>query len=160
MELRVQVLAEDTWRLISICLRAVVAGAVFLPLSAANAQSGGPYDLQWSTIDGGGVTFASSAPFTLGGTAGQPDAATIAGGPYDVAGGLWADDSVATSAPVCVGDCRHDGAVTIDEIITGVNIALENTTVAACPAFDANRDNTVTIDELIAGVNNALSGCH
>jgi len=64
-----------------------------------------------------------------------------------------------TPAAACVGDCEHDGAVTIDEIITGVNIALENLTVNACPAFDANRDGAVTINEIITAVNNALNAC-
>ena len=60
---------------------------------------------------------------------------------------------------MCVGDCRDDGAVTVDEFITGVNIGLENLPVDACPAFDANGDGAVTVNELITSVNNALDGC-
>jgi len=55
------------------------------------------------------------------------------------------------------GDCNGDGMVTIDELITGVNIALGNLPVTACPAFDTNRDGRVTIEELIAAVNAALN---
>jgi YVTN family beta-propeller protein len=59
----------------------------------------------------------------------------------------------------CVGDCNGDGAVSINELITGVSIALGQTAVTACSAIDSNADGTVTIDELIAAVDAALSGC-
>ncbi len=70
--------------------------------------------------------------------------------------------STATSTPppsVCVGDCNGDSEVTVDELITGVNIALDNRPVGDCPQFDASADGAVTIDELIAAVNVALTGC-
>jgi hypothetical protein len=63
--------------------------AVLLLAGAARAQSGGPYNLSWSTVDGGGKTFASGGPYTLGSTAGQPDAGVLSGGSYQVAGGFW-----------------------------------------------------------------------
>ena len=74
---------------------------------AVHAQSGGGastmlstgYDLTWNTVDNGGVTFsASGGGYTLGGTAGQPDAATWSGeggaSPllstgYTLSGGFW-----------------------------------------------------------------------
>lgn len=62
-------------------------------------------------------------------------------------------------AATCVGDCRNDGAVTVDELLTGVNIALGNAPLSACDVFDANHDNQVTVDELLTAVNNALNGC-
>jgi FG-GAP-like repeat len=65
----------------------------------------------------------------------------------------------APPAPACVGDCSGDGMVSINELITGVNIVLGSTPVASCPAFDAKGDGTVTITELITAVNNALNGC-
>jgi hypothetical protein len=67
-----------------------------------------------------------------------------------------------TATPVpasCTGDCNNDGAVTINELISGVNIALGNAAVSTCPSFDASGDGSVTINELIAAVNSALSGC-
>jgi hypothetical protein len=36
-------------------------------------------------------------------------------------------------SPGCVGDCNHDRSVTVDEILTMVNIALGNADVSACP---------------------------
>ncbi|MGD9763544.1 MAG: hypothetical protein AB7V27_07520 [Candidatus Binatia bacterium] len=64
-------------------------------------------------------------------------------------------------APVaaqCVGDCAGDGAVTVPDLVLGVNIALGNAQVSACPAF-ADMDGNVTVAQLIIGVNNALNGC-
>lgn len=59
----------------------------------------------------------------------------------------------------CAGDCNTDGAVAINELIVGVNIALGAAEVSACASFDTNGDGTVVINELIAAVNNALNGC-
>jgi hypothetical protein len=59
----------------------------------------------------------------------------------------------------CVGDCGGDRVVTVDEILTMVNIALGNTPVTDCLAGDRNGDETITVDEILTAVNNALSGC-
>ncbi|MDX2170582.1 MAG: hypothetical protein SF182_26150 [Deltaproteobacteria bacterium] len=58
--------------------------------------------------------------------------------------------------PAAVGDCNRNGAVVIDELIRGVNIALGNAPVAECTPFDRVRDGQVTVDELVRGVRNAL----
>jgi len=63
------------------------------------------------------------------------------------------------AAGPCIGDCGGDGTVTIDDLIKGVNIALDNATASACPSFDINGDGVVTIDEIIQAVNAALNGC-
>lgn len=62
--------------------------------------------------------------------------------------------------PVCTGDCGGDGAVTIDEVIRLVRIALGDETLNTCPAGDRDGDGTVSIDEIIAAVVRALEGCH
>jgi hypothetical protein len=59
----------------------------------------------------------------------------------------------------CKGDCHDDGAVSVAEILTLVNIALGNTSASACLAGDANGDGRITVDEILAAVNNALNGC-
>jgi hypothetical protein len=54
----------------------------------ARAQSGGPFDLSWSTIDGGGGTSAGGQ-FSLTGTIGQPDAGVpLTGGQFSLTGGF------------------------------------------------------------------------
>jgi hypothetical protein len=61
--------------------------------------------------------------------------------------------------PACVGDCDGNGAVTVDELVLGVRIALGNAQISECPAFDQDASETVTVDELVQGVSNALNGC-
>ncbi len=66
----------------------------------------------------------------------------------------------ATRAPaVCVWDCSQDGEVTIDELLTLVNIGLGTAVVTACPAGDADSSGDITIDEILRAVGNALNGC-
>lgn len=59
----------------------------------------------------------------------------------------------------CTGDCNADGAVSIEEIITGVNIGLGSLTLAACPSFDSDGDGAAAITELIEAVFTSLNGC-
>lgn len=65
----------------------------------------------------------------------------------------------ANAALACIGDCNGDRSVTIDELVTMVNIALGTTPLTVCSAGDANSDSEITIDEIIGAVNNALNGC-
>jgi len=69
-------------------------------------------------------------------------------------------DRATAFVPECIGDCSANHQVTVDELVRGVNIALETLPVDSCPIFDRNTDEHVTIDELIAGVNAALQGCY
>ena len=61
---------------------------VILLVSTVLAQSGGPYVLEWSTIDGGGGR-SFGGQYVLTGTIGQPDAGNLAGGQYELLGGFW-----------------------------------------------------------------------
>ncbi len=63
----------------------IVAGGV----APSTAQTGGGYDLSWSTIDGGGYMFSTGGGYSLGGTIGQPEAGALSGGGYTLAGGFW-----------------------------------------------------------------------
>ncbi len=59
----------------------------------------------------------------------------------------------------CAVDCDRNGAVAINELLRGVNIALEAGTVSACAAADRNGDHQVSVDEMLSGVAGALDGC-
>lgn len=59
----------------------------------------------------------------------------------------------------CAADCNNDHAVTVDEIIILVNIALGGADVSTCVIGDANHDNEITINEILSAVNAALNGC-
>ena len=65
----------------------------------------------------------------------------------------------ASRAQQCVGDCDGDNAVTVDEIVTIVNIALGNRPLADCPAGDRTDDGVITVDEIVIALNFALDGC-
>src|SRR5262245_7421282 len=56
----------------------------------------------------------------------------------------------------CVGDCDNSNTVTVNELVTGVNIALDRANISTCPSFDADSSDTVTVNELVTGVNNLL----
>ena len=71
------------------CLRAMLVCLLLLAAVSVLAQSGAGYDLTWSTVDGGGGTFSVGGGYSLGGTAGQPDAGLLTGGAYSLAGGFW-----------------------------------------------------------------------
>ena len=64
-----------------------------------------------------------------------------------------------SGAAACPGDCNGDRSVAVDELITGVNIALDNLPLVDCPPFDQDNDGSVTVSELIAAVNAAVNGC-
>lgn len=74
---------------------------------------------------------------------------------------LWAIGArcPAAAAPACAGDCDADGAISISELITAVNIAIGSITVAGCAAADTDPDGLVTVNEIIRAVNGALGGC-
>ena len=71
----------------TVVLFVVIGALLLLTGAAAGAQDG--YDLAWWSVDGGGVTFSTGGGYTLGGTAGQPDAGVLTGGGYTLTGGFW-----------------------------------------------------------------------
>ena len=79
-------------------------------MPVATAQTGGPYDLSWHNIGPGGS--ASGGSYDLLGSIGQPDAATMSGGPYSLTGGFL------PGGPTCAlaGDLNGDGQVTVLDI--------------------------------------------
>ncbi len=80
---------------------------------------------------------------------------------------LWVTDGTAAGTqrlkslyqPPCLGDCNGDDAVTIDELVLGVAIALEVSPLSRCTPMDRNGDAAVTIDELLAAVERVQDGC-
>lgn len=65
----------------------------------------------------------------------------------------------APATEACTGDCSMDSVVTIDEIITMVNIALGSAPVGACAAGDEDGDGQVAVNEVVAAVGHVLTGC-
>jgi hypothetical protein len=98
----------------------------------------------------------SAAKLTFQSLANPSDAVVV---PVELSRGNVFDRTGAEPPAACPGDCNGDGAVTVDELIKGVNIALGTTSGDPCPSFDTSGDGAVTITELIAAVNRALTGC-
>jgi hypothetical protein len=61
-------------------------------------------------------------------------------------------------AQVCGGDCNGDGAVTVDELIRGVRIALGEIGVGDCVAIDVDANGEVEIGDVVTAVNHLLAG--
>ena len=72
---------------------------------------------------------------------------------------LLAATLASVSHAACIGDCDASGAVAVNELVTGVGIALGNQAARVCVLLDVNGDGRATIDELIAAVTGALNGC-
>ena len=68
-------------------------------------------------------------------------------------------DGKVTVGGTCTGDCDASHNVTINELITGVNIALGSLPITSCQAFDCQQTGGVPINCLIQGVVNALGTC-
>jgi cysteine-rich repeat protein len=67
--------------------------------------------------------------------------------------------STSTSGTLCGGDCDGNHQVRVDELVRGVNIALERAQLDTCRSFDGNGDGIVRVNELVTGVNSLLRGC-
>ena len=59
----------------------------------------------------------------------------------------------------CAGDCNGDGSVTVEELITGVRIALGLLPLSDCSPFDVDGDGTVGVEEIVRAVSDALGLC-
>ena len=77
---------KDVTKPASITLFLLLTLLLTVPNTLLVAQTGGEYDLSWSTINGGGVS--SSGGYTVIGAVGQPDANSLAGGDYILEGGF------------------------------------------------------------------------
>jgi hypothetical protein len=69
---------------------------LLLTTLTVSAQSGGNYDLAWSSMAGGGGE-AGGGSFALIGTIGQSEAGTLHGGSYTLSGGFLAERSLTSS---------------------------------------------------------------
>lgn len=77
----------------------------------------------------------------------------------DLDGLFDGDDPDCDAGSVCPGDCSGDGAVTVDEILSTVDIALGQQPMEGCSSADRDGSRTVTVDEIVIAVDAALRGC-
>lgn len=119
----------------------------------SQAQSGGQFDLSWSTIDGGGGA-SSGGPFAVNGTIGQPDAGTLSGGNFIIEGGFWSAVQViqVVGAPILKIKLVGTNAI-VSWPITVTGFTLEETPSLKTPVWtstpqsivDSATEHTVTI---------------
>lgn len=126
------------------CLSLALA---LLAVSSVLAQTGGSYDLSWSTLDGGGYTFSTGGTYSLGGTIGQPEAGEMNGGVYALSGGFWTRSATAPLTAIVVNSTDQevpfvtDGNCTLGEAIAAANM---HTPVDGCAAGVAGL-NTIIV---------------
>ncbi|MFN8628707.1 MAG: hypothetical protein U0587_22395 [Candidatus Binatia bacterium] len=59
----------------------------------------------------------------------------------------------------CPGDCNGDVRTTVEDLLTGIAIALGRKPADRCPNADMNDDGSVTVDEVLLSVRAATDGC-
>ena len=88
----------------------IVVTVLLCTMAAVFARSGsGVLSVDWFTVDGGGGT-STAGSFQLTGTIGQPDAGSMSGGDFVVAGGFLPGQSPPCPAADLNGDCVVNGA--------------------------------------------------
>jgi hypothetical protein len=152
----------------------VVAGQTLTLTLTAHDPDGDPIYFFAQTKDGMDVptgstitdNFDGTATFVWPTTAAQVGDYVLRVAAFDEGGGEQFQDLtisiLAHSASSCTGDCGGSGEVTVDEIITMVEFALNGAPVGTptCPGVDQWCSGpSVTIACIIAAVNNALTGC-
>lgn len=123
-----------------------------------------------ATTNSGGIPLCSSLPAAYG----YETAKNLCSGTADkVYGGArpspanWDCKAPPTSGVLCkwglgepppehACDCNGDSAVSVDELVRAVGIALGEQPLEQCDAADVNNDGDVSVDELMSGVNAAL----
>ncbi len=98
------------------------------------------FDVDWFTIDGGGVMRSTGGDFELSGTIGQPDAGVLEGGGFVLTGGFWFGLSPC--------DCNEDGGINLydysafEACFSGPDGILPDST---CACFDLDSDGDVDL---------------
>ena len=117
--------------------------ALTLALAGSEPMLGGTdYDLSRNSIDGGGVMRSTGDEFELSGSIGQPDAGTMTGDGFELAGGFWFG--------LALADCNEDGLVSLFDQETFTSCLLGpggGIGGDPCPCFDVDRDGDITLND-------------
>ena len=128
---------------------ALIIPAGLVAASPAAAQ----FDLSWRTIDGGGGT-SSGGTFALAMTIGQPDASSMSGGAFVLAGGFWAGGG--GPAP-CYANC--DGSTANPVLNVNDFICFQSRFAAADPYADCDASTTLNVNDFICFQSRFAAGC-
>ncbi len=118
--------------------------AVLMFILAGAPAGGASYQVDWYAISGGGCMWSTGAGYRLGGTAGQPAAAPLSGGPYVLTDGFWA---LPATVPGDVnGDDHVDAA---DLLILADSFGLKPGDPGYDMRCDSNADGCVDVTDLL-----------
>jgi hypothetical protein len=106
---------------------------------SGRAQTGGGYNLTWNSLDCGSPETSSGGAYSLGGTTGQADGGSLAGGGYTLQGGYHQGSVTPTDAPG--SDATDAGALVLRLHGTSPNPFAANTAIA----FSVGRDSDVQL---------------
>lgn len=124
-------------------------------------------EIDWQTVDGGGVVSMSAGAFELTGSVGQPDASVLSAGiqntPSEIilAGGFWSLDT----APFCVADIDRSGFVDSDDYVLFVQAFSDgcfgsgNPNLGCSYSADFDRSGFIDSDDFVAFVDAFSEGC-
>lgn len=59
----------------------------------------------------------------------------------------------------CPGDCDSSGSVTVDDLVTAINVALARAPLNACANTDMDSNENLDIQELVNAVMSSINGC-
>ena len=111
--------------------------------AGVGARVAGDYDIDWNTIDSGGVMRSMGGSFELSGTIGQPDAGPLSGEGLTLTGGFWFG--------LVTDDCNADGGVNLidysdfESCLSGPDGAAWT---SSCSCFDIDGDEDVDLADM------------
>jgi hypothetical protein len=123
----------------------ILAVFMMLAVASAGAAIADDFEINRSTIDGGGAMRSTGGDFELSGTIGQPDAGTMLStdGAFELTGGFWFGEPP--------DDCNSDGWVDLvdyddfDDCLSGPDGSLP---LEECNCFDLDGDDDVDLSDI------------
>lgn len=136
--------------------RVIPLAAIGILLFYSLILANGGYSLSWYTVDGGGATFLTGGSYSLGSTAGQPDAAASSGGSYSLNGGFWSGVAITqtpspTYTPTRTPTATATGTLTITPTGTATHTPTATPTGTLTITPTATATPTATPTQLPSG---------
>ena len=127
----------------SIVVMAVAATSTLLAFAGEPA-----FEIDRSTIDGGGGMRSMGGPFELSGTIGQHDAGVMSGGDFELTGGFW--------FALSPTDCNEDGAVDLMDyfVFSACLDGPDGDVLAGCECYDVDHSGTVDLRDFAVAQEN------
>lgn len=125
--------------------RALITATLALLGAHGTALAGGPFAIDWFTIDGGGGTL-TGGNFAITGAIGQHDAGRTSGGQFCIDGGYWP----VGLPPLCLGDADGNGQVNFADITSVLAQFGQGASACDLPAGDADGSGIVNFADITA----------